>query len=220
MTSDNKDGSRFAILLDGPVSPTSRLINQLQSRRVIAADGGMRHVQPLGLDAELWVGDFDSASKELQADFPSMKRSQFTPEKARSDGELAIEHALALGATDILVCGATGGPRSDHVLFNLALIATVGLDAGCSLWAANGTEEHHVMLGGQSRAFDYPDGTVFSVFPIGNAEGLTIEGAHWPLDKLSLKFGSTHTLSNRVHARLRIDLESGMVFVIAQLEPS
>ena len=50
----------FAILLGGQVMATDRLKRQLAGSRVIAADSGILHAPELGLDVELWVGDFDS----------------------------------------------------------------------------------------------------------------------------------------------------------------
>ena len=57
--------SRFVILLGGALILTPRLEKQVRGARAIAADSGMAHAEPLGLDVELWVGDFDSTSEDL-----------------------------------------------------------------------------------------------------------------------------------------------------------
>ncbi|MCB1719598.1 MAG: thiamine diphosphokinase, partial [Candidatus Competibacteraceae bacterium] len=50
--------SHFVILLGGDLSPTPRLRDQVAGARAIAADSGIRHAEALGLDPELWTGDF------------------------------------------------------------------------------------------------------------------------------------------------------------------
>ncbi len=44
--------SKFVILMAGEVTPTLRLKNQITGGRVIAADSGMKHAEPLGLTPE------------------------------------------------------------------------------------------------------------------------------------------------------------------------
>ncbi|MCX7784062.1 MAG: thiamine diphosphokinase, partial [Meiothermus sp.] len=99
----------FTILLGGSALPTQRLLAQVTGSRVIAADGGMRHAAPLGLQAELWVGDFDSASAELQLAYAHVPREEHPVGKDYTDGELAVQAALARGADRLILVGAMGG---------------------------------------------------------------------------------------------------------------
>ena len=83
--------SRFTILLNGPVIVTDRLLQLAVGTRAIAADGGMAHAVPLGLDVELWIGDFDSTSETLAARHRDIPCERFSAAKDKTDGELAAE---------------------------------------------------------------------------------------------------------------------------------
>ena len=104
----------FLILLGGNLDKTERLEQQIAGARVIAADGGMRHAQMLSVEPELWVGDFDSSPEQLIEAWPETRRKPYPVAKNLTDGEIAVEEALALGAERIIMAGALGGERSDH----------------------------------------------------------------------------------------------------------
>src|SRR5437588_10006836 len=100
--------SRFVILLGGALILTPRLEKQIQGARAIAADSGMAHAEPLGLDVELWVGDFDSTSAELARRHAAIKRQEHPSAKDATDGELALAEALKRGAKEIVLLRAFG----------------------------------------------------------------------------------------------------------------
>jgi thiamine pyrophosphokinase len=184
----------FTILLGGACVPTERLLAQVQNTRVVAADGGMAHSKMLGLAPELWVGDFDSTSPELEAEYTQMPREQFDAAKAKSDGELAIEAALSRGANALVLVGALGGARSDHqmmIITNAIALAKRGIP----VILTSGAEEATVVLPGEMRV-DLPAQTVFSVIGLTDLEGLTLSNVRWPLANHDVPFGSTLTLSN------------------------
>ncbi|HYM99712.1 MAG TPA: thiamine diphosphokinase, partial [Aestuariivirgaceae bacterium] len=112
--------SPFTILLNGPIRVTSRLKKQAEGTRTIAADGGIVHAEPLGLDVELWVGDFDSTSEQLAARYAAIPRQKFPTAKDKTDGELATDEAVRRGATALLLIGSFGG-QADHTLGHFAL---------------------------------------------------------------------------------------------------
>ena len=76
-------------------------------------------------------GDFDSTSPDLTERFSATERLPFPAEKNFTDGELAIEQAIARGATRLVLVGAFGGERTDHALSHLLQAITLaerGLD--------------------------------------------------------------------------------------------
>ena len=214
-TTEAAQSTAFAILLDGDCAPTPRLRAQLAGHRVIAADGGMRHAEPLGLAPELWVGDFDSATDALMARFAHVPRQSHPARKDLSDGELAIAIAREHGARSLVLCGALGGKRSDHLLFHVPLALRLARRDRLSVLLASGTEEGHPLLPGPALEPDLPAGTQFSIVPLSDLENLTIERADWPLDNVQVAMGGSLTLSNIAHDGLRITLGQGIAMLVA-----
>ena len=101
--------SRFVILLGGKLVRTPRLDAQVAGARVIAADAGMEHAKTLGITPELWVGDFDSVTDEIAAEYASVPQDRYPRDKDKTDGELAVAEALKRGATSLVLAGAFGG---------------------------------------------------------------------------------------------------------------
>jgi len=209
--------SRFLILLGGDLVRTARLDAQIAGARVIAADSGIRHADALDVTPELWVGDFDSTPERLTARYAGIERRSFSTDKDMTDGELAAAAALELGATSLVLAGAFGGPRADHAFLHLALALKLA-ETGTPTLLTSGTQEGHPLLPGTT-AFDYADGTLFSVLGFSELSGLTEEGAKWPLDRVEVPFGSSLTLSNEVRGALRVSLERGRAILVAHPHP-
>jgi thiamine pyrophosphokinase len=204
--------TRFAILLGGTLVPTDRLRRQIAGARVVAADGGMRHAETLGLDPELWVGDFDSTPAELLAHHPDVPRQRLSPDKDKTDGELAVDAAIARGAREIIMVGGLGG-QADHMLGHFTLALRLAQD-GIATLLSSGDEEAHPLIPGETH-LDLDDGTRLSLIALSPLSGLTLEGVRWPLTERVVPLGSTLTLSNVAHGAVAIRLESGYAIALA-----
>ncbi len=173
---------------------------------VIAADGGARHADALGTRIDLWVGDGDSLGEEaiatLEAAGVPIERAR--PDKDETDVELAVDAAIARGATRLIVIGALGGERIDHALANVALLArqdlidrpTVLLDgrSRISLLRAPGQGG-----GAGSAALDGAPGSMVSLLPWGgDAHGVTTAGLVYSLADEPLALGSARGVSNAI----------------------
>ena len=208
---------RFVILLGGNLVRTPRVAAAFAGARVIAADGGMRHAAMLGVVPELWTGDFDSASQELIGQWPEVPREVFPAGKDKTDGEIAIDAALARGATSILLAGAFGGARADHAFLHLALAMRL-FEEGVPTTLTDGAQEGIPLPLGET-SFDYTSGTLFSILGFSELSGLSVAGARWPLDRVIVPLGSSLTLSNEVTDGLTISLERGRAMLIAHPFP-
>jgi thiamine pyrophosphokinase len=181
---------------------------------VVAADGGARLADRLRVAIDLWVGDGDSLGEDdiaaLVARGVPIERTR--PDKDESDTELAVAAALRLGADGIVIVGALGGPRIDHALANIGLLAmpelagrtAIILDdrSRVSLLSAPGPDGHAV-----ARALPGRPGDVVSLLPLGHGvEGVTTRDLAYPLADEPLPPGPARGLSNR-----RVGRDAGVV---------
>ena len=203
--------SKFAILLQGEVKPTARLLKQLDGARVIAADAGIANAKLLRLVPELWVGDFDSTSQALADLWRNVPRQTHPADKDASDGELAISEALRRGATSLILVGGFGG-QLDHVLAHAGfLIALAKRDIDVMM--TSGTEEAHGLA--RELTLDYVSpGTRLSVMPFTDLVGLSISGVKYPLGGRNIKLGTAYTLANITTGTVRLSLKAGNALVL------
>jgi thiamine pyrophosphokinase len=203
--------SKFVILLGGDVTPTVRLKSQLAGARVLAADSGMRHAAALGLEPELWVGDFDSTSTALRDQWSRVSQERFPVAKDKTDGELAVDAALKLGASEVILVGAFGG-QFDHAMAHATqLVAIAGRKI--KIFATSGGEEAWPLLNSLT-LWQIPKGTRVSIIGLTALKALSIIGVRWPLNKRDVPLGSTLTLSNESQGDVAITLEQGRAVVL------
>lgn len=206
------------ILLGGDITVTDRLREQCRGALVLAADSGIRHADPLGLNVDLWLGDFDSTTPALSRRYRDVPRQTFPREKDKTDGELAIDTAIERGATRLVLVGAFGGERTDHALlhgFQALALARRGLDVVMT----SGAEEAVPLLPG-TRTFRLPPHTLFSLIGFGDMGGVTITGARWPLQDRHVPTGSSLTLSNIALGPVSVTLTSGEgLFITGSASP-
>jgi thiamine pyrophosphokinase len=191
--------------------------------RVVAADGGARHARPLGLEIDRWVGDGDSMGEagiaELAAAGVPIERAR--PDKDQSDTELAALVARAMGATQLTILGALGGPRVEHALANLGLLSMPELDGlGVRLVSADARVRGlrgPAPDGGPARLdLEGRIGDIVSLLVVGpDAEGVTTHGLAYPLADEPLLAGRTRGLSNiRERPDAAVTIRRGRLLVI------
>jgi thiamine pyrophosphokinase len=210
--------TKCVVLLGGDIAPSARLVAQCQGAIVIAADSGVRHAAVLGLTVDCWLGDFDSTTPDIERSYEHLPRKVFPADKDKTDGELAIEEGIARGADQFILVGAFGGARTDHALlhnFQALALARRGYDVVLT----NGLEEAVPLLSG-TRIFPLERDTQFSVIGFGPLDGVTIEGAKWPLANRSVEIGSSLTLSNVALGPVTVSIQYGeALFISGSLAP-
>jgi len=190
---------------------------------VVAADGGARLGGALGLRIDRWVGDADSLGLDEvdQLRGSGVDVRLVGRDKDASDTELALLVAIDAGADDVTIVGALGGPRLDHALANVLLLAHPAL-AGVAVRLVDPTARVTLLVaprpGGEpaSASLDGRPGDLVTLLPIGvDALGLTTAGLRYPLADESLAAGPTRGLSNiRAAARATVTLRRGRLLVV------
>lgn len=181
---------------------------------VLAADGGANLCLAWGWPVDAVVGDMDSVDPSVRQQL----EAQGTPfivspvDKDETDLELALQLALAKGATELVIAGALGA-RIDHTLGNLALLALPALapvavrivDGDQTIWLVR----DHLVVPGRP-------GDTLSLIPFGgDACGVTVSGVRWPLHEADLPLGPSLSISNRmVEQQAEITVQNGMLLVI------
>ncbi|MCF2556318.1 thiamine diphosphokinase [Fournierella massiliensis] len=176
----SKSKERCLILSACPVSGAMRRYCR-PGDWVIACDAGYRNLAPLGLSADLLVGDFDSAPQ------PQEGQAIVLPHvKDDTDTQYAARWALEQGCREAVILGALGGQRLDHTMASLSTGLYLAKQ-GVQVLLADERTEVRYLLAGQSLELERGDWGYFSLFPLeGPAHGLTVKGAYYELEDSSL----------------------------------
>lgn len=99
-----------------------RVLEQYEQPYIIGVDKGIDTLKKLDIQADLLIGDFDSASEDVR--IYSRKQGNvivLKPEKDYTDTHMAVLEALKQNPKEIILTGATG-TRIDHVMANISVL--------------------------------------------------------------------------------------------------
>jgi thiamine pyrophosphokinase len=181
---------------------------------LICADRGADWAYRLGFRPSAVVGDFDSVSDEAKEFFRD-GGCLFIPypaEKDQTDTEIAIDHALEMGAREIVLTCALGG-RVDHEIGNVYLLEKL---AKRGVKSKIVSKMQTVSLIDGSAEFRMSEGRTLSLFSLTDeAIGITTEGLKYPLRNGRLVRGTSLGISNELAAdRAYVELKSGRLLAV------
>ena len=175
---------------------------------VIAADGGLRHTEKLGLTPDAVLGDFDSLG------FCPEGANVFPVEKDDTDAMLAVRLGLERGCEEFLLYGSLDGPRLDHTVANFQTLQYLA-DHGAVGYLVGNTTMATVVKNG---SIFFPAGLsgTISVFCMGpDAEGVTEKGLFYGLENAILTSGFPLGVSNHFTGeKAEISVENGSLLVL------
>lgn len=207
--------SLAVLLVGGEVTATSALRERVQrADLVVAADGGLRHARPLGLEPHLLVGDMDSLDDAILALHPSLEVQAHPEDKDELDLELGLAACRERGARRLLVIGGLSG-RLDQTLATCLVVQAAHQD-GLDCEVDDGRRSLWPLRPGETRRLPLHLGQRFSLLALDEQVIVSLSGARYPLDRSTLRRSSGRGLSNEATAmEVEVHAHEGAVVVIA-----
>lgn len=205
------------LLVGGAVHPSQALRRRLQAADlVVAADGGLRHAEPLGLMPQLLVGDMDSVDAATLASFPDLPREPHPAEKDELDLELGLAVCRRRGAERVLVVGGLSG-RLDQTLATCLIVQAFhqgGDEEGVDCEVDDGLRRLWPLRRGEVRRLPLQPGRGFSLLALDAQAVVSLSGARYPLERSTLARGSGRGVSNVAMGEVRIELHEGAMVAV------
>lgn len=175
---------------------------------IIAADAGYLHLEKIGIEPDILLGDFDSMKlpedKEVLV-YPVMKDD--------TDTMLAIKLGFEKGYTEFIIFGGLGGKRTDHTVANLQSLAYIAEHGGKGTLVGD-NEFFTVIKDSQITLDEKAKG--FSVFAYGGkAEGVSIKGSLYDVENAEFTPFFPLGVSNKPNpATVAISVKKGCLLIV------
>ena len=175
---------------------------------VIAADGGLKHTQSLGIKPDIILGDFDSLGYVPQGS------EKYPVEKDDTDAMLAAKRGLSLGCREFLFYGSLDGPRLDHTVANFQTLSY--LTEHGAKGTLIGLRQQVTLLKNGTLTFPKEAAGNISVFAFGGeAEGVSIRGLYYGLEKGTLTPAFPLGVSNHfIGEEAEVSVEKGRLLIV------
>lgn len=149
---------------------------------IVACDAGYRNAAKLGVRPDLIVGDFDSAPQ------PETDRETIVLPHVKddTDTQFAARWLVEHGFDEVVLLGALGGARVEHMFANISTGLYLALH-GVEVLLADARSEMHYLLPDHPLALARKDWMYLSVFALGAPmTGVTLRGVYYPLQRATL----------------------------------
>ena len=179
---------------------------------ILAADGGLAHLQKLGLTPDGIIGDFDSLG------YVPQNSQVFPVEKDDTDSMLAVRKGLELGYKEFILYGALDGPRLDHTIANLQTL--LFLESQGAKGTLVGLRYLITTVKNGVLKLPLAENGIVSVFCLGEkARGVTIRGLKYGLENGQLDSSFPLGVSNHfVGKESSVAVEEGTLIVMYDVE--
>jgi thiamine pyrophosphokinase len=199
-----------------PVAATERLrarLAELHDPLVIAADDGATTALTFGQLPHVVIGDLDSIQTHTLLDLErrGVPVEPFPSDKDATDGQLALERALAEQPGCLWLVGFLGGPRFDQALANVLLTR----DLEVPVFVLDESNEFTVIREGKTHTWRPEPGEIISLIPLTEeVGGITTQGLRWGLEAETLRFGQTRGISNEpIAAQASVSVGTGRLLL-------
>lgn len=175
---------------------------------VIAADGGLKHTEKLGISPDMILGDFDSLG------YIPDSAAVFPVEKDDTDSMLSAKLGLERGCRRFVIYGGMDGQRLDHTVANFQILQYLA-ERGAEAYLV-GKQYIATALRNGEIIFESAAEGIVSVFCVGaDATGVSIEGLRYSLTDGTLTSGYPLGVSNHfMGQRARISVKDGCLLIL------
>ena len=179
---------------------------------VIAADGGVIHVEKLGIQPDVILGDFDSLGYVPQG------ARVYPVEKDDTDSMLAVRLGLEAGCKRFLLYGALDGPRLDHTVANMQTLLYLANHGAKGFLI--GRNQILTTIREETVVFPKEFAGIFSLFCMGQtAEGITLRNLKYCLEDGCLDSGFPLGVSNHFTGKeASVTVKKGTLLAIYEAE--
>jgi len=180
---------------------------------VVGVDSGTDYLYKLFLIPNLIIGDLDSINPKTldRAKKDNTEILDFEVDKDKTDFELTLEYLKNNDYKNITIIGGESGDL-DHLFGNLLSIAAFHNKENIE-WK----QSNQNIIFPESELINTESGKYFSLVPLSNLIGVSIDGARWNIKNESIQYGSTKTLRNITSGdTLKIRVDSGVYCLIIQ----
>jgi len=183
---------------------------------IIAANGGYTALKLRGVSPDLVVGDFDSVKET--PDHPNIIRS--STEKDDTDMMLAVRQGLKHGYNIFIINGGLGG-RLDQTLANIQILTFIAERKARGILLGQNLCVTAIMNGELIFSRDIIKGNTISIFSAGGkAEGVTLRGLKYSLDKATLSSDFPLGVSNEfTDADAKVSVDNGTLIIMWDGKP-
>lgn len=204
------------IIGNGEKPPVGFLKRQCasDSTLILCADGGLHHLNKIGITPHMLIGDLDSVTKEDLAQLhPDVKVKKITGQED-TDVEKCIKIALAKKAARILLFSVSGG-RLDHTFNNLSLLSRYNTNAEILLI----TRENIVQAVSGTIQRKVKRGSYVSFYPIDKSLKIVTTGLQYIPPSETITPGVNNSTSNVAKDELiTFNISGGTMLLFLQLQ--
>lgn len=208
---------KVALVLNGDEPGPDELKLLSACDAIVCADGAAQALLKSNHPPTVIVGDMDSLKPDAYkwADALDIPMERHKGDKDQTDGELALDKALSLGATSLLLMGAHGG-RSAMFLANLKLLRAChskGIDASM----VGRGESLRFLAAPQEYVWAGRTGATLNLLPIDGDATVDLEGTAFDAKGVTLKQTEARGVSNRIAKdAAKLVVKSGVVLAIVE----
>ena len=206
----NPKKTRCVIVGGAGIQDYSHIRSRLtQDDFIVYCDSGLKHMEALRASPDLIVGDFDSHENPHLA----VETIVLPTKKDDTDTVYAVKEALNRGFEEFLLIGVSGG-RLDHTLGNVSILLYLESRGKKGMIIDDYSDMEIVSASPAFIPDTYP---FFSLLNIsGQAKGITVQGAKYPLEDAEISCEYQYGVSNEVlpGCTARVQVRTGRLLLI------